>query len=219
MKNWEALLGQETNKAYFSDLLAFVEARREDGIKVFPPEHQVFNAFGLTSPEDLKIVILGQDPYHGEGQAHGLSFSVQQGTKIPPSLRNIYKELVTDVTGFTTPEYGDLSSWAKQGVLLLNTVLTVEEGQAHSHKGKGWEVFTDAVIAQISDRLHNVIFILWGNPAQKKSQLIDADKHYILNAVHPSPLSAHRGFFGCQHFSQSNQILRRLGKAEINWQV
>ena len=219
MQNWHSLLGNEQQKEYFKDLLAFVQQRRLAGVNVYPPETEVFNALSLCSPANLKVVILGQDPYHGAGQAHGLSFSVQKGVKIPPSLRNIYKELSNDIVGFIKPEHGDLSAWSKQGVLLLNTVLTVEEGKAHSHKGKGWELFTDKIITQISEQLQGVIFLLWGNPAQKKSLLIDESKHYILKGVHPSPLSAHRGFLGCQHFSQTNKLLSSLGKPVINWQL
>jgi uracil-DNA glycosylase len=177
------------------------------------------NALKLTPANQVKVVVLGQDPYHGEGQAHGLSFSVQRSIKIPPSLRNIFKELATDISGFTVPQHGDLTSWAEQGVLLLNTVLTVEEGQAHSHKGKGWEIFTDTLITRLSEQTSDIVFLLWGKPAQQKIKLIDTSKHHVLTSVHPSPLSAHRGFLGCQHFSQTNAILKRLGKSEINWQI
>lgn len=219
MKSWQELLGKEGEKDYFVDLLAFVKERRIAGVNVFPPESEVFNALSLTPPEKLKVVILGQDPYHGVGQAHGLSFSVKKGLKIPPSLRNMYKELGCDVSGFQAPTHGDLSKWAKQGVLLLNTVLTVEEGQANSHKGKGWEQFTDKVITQISGNLQDIIFLLWGKTAQQKMNLIDTQKHHILSSAHPSPLSAHRGFLGCQHFSQCNTLLRTLAKPEIDWQI
>jgi uracil-DNA glycosylase len=164
-------------------------------------------------------VILGQDPYHGPNQAHGLSFSVKRGNKIPPSLRNIYKELANDIEGFNIPQHGDLSEWAQQGVLLLNTVLTVEQGLAHSHKKIGWEQFTNAVIAQISESFDNLVFILWGGPAQKKEKLIDSAKHCIIKGVHPSPLSAHRGFLGCKHFSQTNTYLSSVGKPVIHWQI
>lgn len=217
--DWQQLLGAEKEKPYFIELMAFVESRRAQGINVFPPIADVFNAFALTPAEKVKVVILGQDPYHGAGQAHGLCFSVNTGIKIPPSLRNIYKELNNDIAEFTLPVNGDLSSWAEQGVLLLNTVLTVEEGQAHAHKGKGWETFTNKVISQVSEHMDKVIFVLWGNPAQQKAKLIDESKHHIITSVHPSPLSAHRGFLGCQHFSQINRLLRELGKQEICWQV
>jgi len=163
------------------------------------------------------VVILGQDPYHGEHQAQGLSFSVPKGEKIPPSLRNIYKELHNDIDDFTLPTHGHLSSWAKQGVLLLNTVLTVEQGQAHSHKHLGWEQYTDKIIALINEHLTGVVFLLWGAHAQKKGKNINNDKHYILTAPHPSPLSAHRGFLGCRHFSKTNDILLQNGQKQINW--
>ena len=217
--DWQALLGAEKNKPYFTSLLDFVQSRRDAGINVFPPKSEVFNAFSLTPCNMLKVVILGQDPYHGAGQAHGLSFSVQNFVKIPPSLLNIYKELRDDIEGFTVPQHGNLSNWANQGVLLLNTVLTVEEGKANSHKGKGWEQFTDTVIMQISEHMQGLIFLLWGAPAQQKIKLIDTTKHHVLTSVHPSPLSAYRGFLGCKHFSQANDLLIKLGKAPINWQV
>ena len=217
--NWTSLLGAEKKEPYFLALMAFVQSQRDAGINIFPPHSEVFNAFALTPAEDVKIVILGQDPYHGSGQAHGLCFSVRDGIKVPPSLANIYKELDTDIEGFSLPRNGNLTKWAEQGVLLLNTVLTVEEANAHSHKGKGWETFTDKVIMQISEHMEDVIFLLWGKPAQQKSTLINADKHHIFTSVHPSPLSAYRGFLGCKHFSQANSLLRKLGKEAIDWQV
>lgn len=217
--DWTSLLGPEKEKPYFKELMAFVEQRRRAGIHVFPEKSDVFNAFALTPASELKVVILGQDPYHGQGQAHGLSFSVQKGVRIPPSLLNMYKELTTDIPSFTMPSHGNLTSWAKQGVLLLNTVLTVEEGQAHSHKNKGWETFTNVVIQQISEQLEGVVFLLWGKPSQQKMTLIDTSKHHILTSAHPSPLSAHRGFMGCKHFSQTNSLLTKMGKAPINWQI
>jgi uracil-DNA glycosylase len=180
----------------------------------------VFSAFDATPLSDIKVVILGQDPYHGEGQAHGLCFSVlPEVKKLPPSLKNIYKELVTDINGFTTPEHGYLQGWAEQGVFLLNTVLTVEQGQAHSHKHLGWEQFTDNVIAHINEHCQGVVFILWGAHAQKKGKSIDRQRHHVLAGPHPSPLSAHRGFFGCQHFSKTNELLIAQGAQPINWQV
>lgn len=188
------------------------------GKVIYPPDDDIFNAFKLTMPATLKVVIIGQDPYHGPNQAHGLCFSVNKGNKVPPSLRNIYKELASDIAGFEIPVHGDLSHWAEQGVLMLNTVLTVEQGQAHSHKKRGWEVFTDNVIKHISAEFENVVFLLWGAPAQKKAQLVDTARHSILSAVHPSPLSAHRGFFGCQHFSKTNELLSSFGKHAIDWQ-
>jgi uracil-DNA glycosylase len=217
--NWTSLLGAEKKEPYFLALMAFVQSQRDAGINIFPPHSEVFNAFALTPAEDVKIVILGQDPYHGSGQAHGLCFSVRDGIRVPPSLANIYKELDTDIEGFSLPRNGNLTKWAEQGVLLLNTVLTVEEANAHSHKGKGWETFTDKVIMQISEHMEDVIFLLWGKPAQQKSTLINADKHHIFTSVHPSPLSAYRGFLGCKHFSQANSLLRKLGKEAIDWQV
>lgn len=216
---WQSIFPDEKEKDYFVNLLDFIAERREAGIKVFPPKEQVMNALKLTPADQVKVVVLGQDPYHGEGQAHGLSFSVQKGVKVPPSLRNIYKELANDISGFLVPQHGDLTRWAEQGVLLLNTVLTVEEGQAHSHKGKGWEIFTDTLITRLSEQTSDIVFLLWGKPAQQKIKLIDTSKHHVLTSVHPSPLSAHRGFLGCQHFSQTNAILKRLGKSEINWQI
>lgn len=187
--------------------------------QVFPEKDLVFNAFRLTSFPKLKVVILGQDPYHNEGQAHGLSFSVPQGIAIPPSLRNIYTELVTDIPGFRYPTHGDLTKWAEQGVLLLNATLTVRAHEAGSHQKKGWEYFTDEVIKSISDQSEHVVFMLWGSYAIKKSGLIDQSKHLILTAVHPSPLSVYRGFFGSAHFSQANSYLSAHGKSAIDWQV
>jgi uracil-DNA glycosylase len=217
--NWTSLLGAEKKEPYFLALMAFVQSQRDAGINIFPPHSEVFNAFALTPAENVKVVILGQDPYHGSGQAHGLCFSVRDGIKVPPSLANIYKELISDIEGLSMPRNGNLTHWAEQGVLLLNTVLTVEEANAHSHKGKGWETFTDKVIMQISEHMEDVIFLLWGKPAQQKSTLINVDKHHIFTSVHPSPLSAYRGFLGCKHFSQTNSLLRKLGKEAINWQV
>ena len=172
----------------------------------------------LTPLNKVKVVILGQDPYHGEGQAHGLSFSVRKGVKTPPSLRNIYKELHKDLS-YEVANHGDLSKWAEQGVLLLNSVLSVEKGCAASHKNKGWEILTNYIISQISDRCQNVVFLLWGAYAQKKGKTIDTDKHLVLQSVHPSPLSAHRGFIGCGHFSKTNRYLRQNNLAEIDWQI
>lgn len=217
--DWETLLGNEKQQAYFKELMTFVQSRRDQGVAVFPPKELVFNAFALTPAKQVKVVILGQDPYHGQGQAHGLCFSVQDGIKIPPSLRNIYKELCSDIEGFRMPKNGNLTLWARQGVLLLNTVMTVDEANANSHKGKGWEQFTDKVIGQISEHLEDIIFLLWGKPAQQKIKLIDTSKHHVLTSAHPSPLSAHRGFLGCGHFSQTNDLLRKLNKEAINWQV
>lgn len=220
MSDWQAFLNNELAKPYMQETLNYVTQKRKQGIAVYPPEAQVFNAFEATPLNNIKVVILGQDPYHGEGQAHGLCFSVMpEVTKLPPSLKNIYKELATDIVGFKIPGHGYLQSWAEQGVFLLNTVLSVEQGQAHSHKHLGWEQFTDQVIAHINENCEGVVFILWGAHAQKKGKGIDITRHSILNGPHPSPLSAHRGFFGCQHFSKTNQLLTAQGKSAIRWQV
>ncbi len=218
MNDWQALFEAEQQQPYFQQLQARVAAERAADKAIYPPQSQVFAAFEACSLAQVKVVILGQDPYHGEGQANGLSFSVAKGIKIPPSLRNIYKELASDINGFVIPEHGDLSAWAKQGVLLLNTVLTVEQAKAHSHAKWGWEQFTDAVIRAISLHRQGVVFLLWGAHAQKKGRLVDASKHHLLSSAHPSPLSAHRGFFGCRHFSKTNLLLEQ-GKSAINWQL
>ena len=215
MTTWNEILSEEMKKDYYQELLAFVQKRREE-VSVFPEEKNVFRALELTPFESVKVVILGQDPYHGFGQAHGLSFSVQKGIPLPPSLRNIYKELQEDLGG-ELPTEGDLSHWAKQGVLLLNTVLTVEEGNANSHKGKGWERLTNRLIESLNELKHPVIFILWGKPAQDKEKLIINPNHVILKAPHPSPLSAYRGFFGSKPFSRVNGILIQQGQTPIRW--
>ena len=210
---WTDLLGSEKQQPYFVELLGRVQAEREAGKTIFPPSEQVFNAFKYTKLEELKVVILGQDPYHGQGQAHGLCFSVPKGVKLPPSLRNIYKAIKHDYPDYQPPEHGDLTHWAEQGVLLLNTVLTVEEGKAHSHASWGWERFTDSVIEKINEHCEGVVFLLWGAHAQKKGELIDRQRHHVLTAVHPSPLSAHRGFLTCGHFRRTNELL----EVEIDW--
>ena len=215
MTTWNEILAEEMEKDYYQELQAFVQKRRAE-VRVFPEEKNVFNALELTPFESVKVVILGQDPYHGFGQAHGLSFSVQKGTPLPPSLKNIYKELQEDIGG-ELPTEGDLSHWAKQGVLLLNTVLTVEEGNANSHKGKGWERLTNRLIESLNELNHPVIFILWGKPAQDKEKLIINPNHLILKAPHPSPLSAYRGFFGSKPFSRVNDILIQQGQTPIRW--
>ena len=215
MTTWNEILAEEMRKDYYQDLQAFVQKRREE-VRVFPEENDVFRALELTPFESVKVVILGQDPYHGFGQAHGLSFSVQKGIPLPPSLRNIYKELQEDLGG-ELPTEGDLSHWAKQGVLLLNTVLTVEEGNANSHKGMGWERLTNRLIESLNELNHPVIFILWGKPAQEKEKLITNPSHVILKAPHPSPLSAYRGFFGSKPFSRVNDILIQQGQTPICW--
>ncbi len=219
MPAWQEVLGPVKHADFFQQLMARIDAERAAGKAIYPPASEVFNALTLTPLDDVKVVILGQDPYHGPGQAHGLCFSVQPGVKTPPSLVNIYKELAQDIEGFHVPEHGNLTAWAEQGVLLLNTVLTVEQGKAHSHAKWGWETFTDAVIKSVNDTQHGVVFLLWGSHAQKKGQNIDTQKHYVLNAPHPSPLSAHRGFLGCRHFSQTNTLLSQQGKTPVNWQV
>ncbi|MCF2859094.1 uracil-DNA glycosylase [Pseudoalteromonas sp. SMS1] len=219
MTTWRDLLGAEKQQAYFQDTMSYVAQRRAQGITVYPPEEKVFEAFKATELAQVKVVILGQDPYHGPDQAHGLCFSVLPGVKPPPSLANMYKELAQDIPEFEIPNHGYLLPWAEQGVLLLNTVLTVEQGQAHSHKHLGWEHFTDVVIDKINTHCEGVIFLLWGSHAQKKGKAIDASRHHVLKAPHPSPLSAHRGFFGCKHFSQANALLQSMGKNPINWQI
>ena len=219
MNDWLAFIAQEQQQDYLKDTLAYINEQRASGVTVYPPENDVFNAFTSTPFEQVNVVILGQDPYHGANQAHGLCFSVLPEVKIPPSLVNIYKELAQDIEGFEIPAHGYLQSWAEQGVLLLNTVLTVEEGKAHSHKHLGWEQFTDKVIAKLNDQGEKIIFILWGSHAHKKGKNINTDKHFVIKGPHPSPLSAYRGFFGCRHFSKINKILTDLGKAPINWQV
>ena len=216
---WQALLNQEQAKPYFQTLTSTIAEQRNSGEVIYPPTAQVFNAFNGVDLNEVKVVILGQDPYHGEGQAHGLAFSVLPDVKVPPSLVNIYKELSTDIDGFITPSHGFLEPWAKQGVLLLNTVLTVKQANAHSHAKLGWETFTDAVIAKLNEDNEHCVFILWGAHAQKKGRDIDTDKHLVLAGPHPSPLSAYRGFFGSQPFSQANQWLESKGETIIDWRL
>lgn len=216
---WALFIKEEQQKAYFQKTQQFVEQERKSGKPIYPLEKDVFSAFSSTAYEDVRVVILGQDPYHGPNQAHGLSFSVLPGIKIPPSLRNIYKELTQDIEGFETPSHGYLQSWAEQGVLLLNTVLTVEEGKAHSHAKSGWEQFTDSVIEKLNQRESPVIFLLWGAHAQKKGAAIDSNRHIVFSSPHPSPLSARRGFFGCRHFSKVNEALMAQGLNPIHWHL
>ncbi|MBD3668285.1 MAG: uracil-DNA glycosylase [Kangiella sp.] len=216
ISSWAEVLGPVKKQNYFKELLSFIESERKSGKTIYPPKEQVFAALSLTEFEQVKVVILGQDPYHGPNQANGLCFSVNPEQPLPPSLRNIYKELVSDI-GCPQPVNGDLTSWAKQGVLLLNTVLTVEAAKANSHKGRGWEVFTDEVIQALNRAAQPIIFLLWGSQAHAKSSLIKNPKHTILTAPHPSPLSAHRGFFGCKHFSKTNQILVENDQTPIKW--
>lgn len=214
---WQTLLSNELHAQYFKKLESFLESEKTQHT-IYPPENKIFTAFDYVKPTDVKVVILGQDPYHGANQAHGLAFSVQPGIKIPPSLVNIFKELKNDLN-VEYPADGNLQQWAQQGVFLLNATLTVRANEAGSHQKKGWEQFTDAVIKTISDTSEHVVFILWGNYARAKASLIDAHKHLILTAAHPSPLSAYNGFFGCKHFSQTNNYLIQNGKAPIDWSL
>lgn len=216
--SWKEVLKDEFQKSYFEQIAMFLKHEKALNKIIYPPGNLIFNAFDKTPFNDVKVVILGQDPYHGPGQAHGLCFSVQKGVKPPPSLVNIYKELNKDV-GIPVPETGDLTKWAEHGVLLLNAMLTVRNGEPASHSKIGWESFTDAVIRKISDLKEGVVFMLWGKFAQDKQVLIDATKHYILKAAHPSPFSADKGFFGCRHFSKANELLVKDGKAPVDWQL
>lgn len=214
---WDKLLHDEFEKPYYKALCDFLKAERSTH-NIFPPEEDVFNALRYTDYNDVKILIVGQDPYHERGQAHGLSFSVREGIPQPPSLKNIFKELHSDL-GCYIPNNGCLTKWAKNGVMLLNTVLTVREGEANSHKNKGWEHFTDRIIDCLNSREKPVIFLLWGSNAKEKLSIITGKQHYVLSTVHPSPLSASRGFFGCRHFSKANEILNSLGETPIDWQI
>ena len=214
-KSWQEVLQPEFDKPYFESLVGFVKQEYASRT-IFPPAGQIFNAFNTCPFNNVKVVILGQDPYHGPSQAHGLCFSVNDGIQFPPSLQNIFKEIASDL-GLKIPSSGNLTRWAEQGVLLLNATLTVRASQAGSHQGKGWEEFTDSVIKIISEKAENVVFILWGSYAIKKKALIDASKHCILTAPHPSPLSSYRGFFGCKHFSKTNTYLTSKGKTPIEW--
>jgi len=216
-ESWKTALSSEFSHPYMDELRAFLVEEKKN-YTIFPHGSNIFNAFNSTPFENVKVVILGQDPYHGEGQAHGLSFSVQHGTKLPPSLQNIFKELVSDI-GCDYPKSGDLSHWAREGVLLLNTLLTVRSGEPFSHKERGWERFTDQVIRTLSAQREHIVFILWGSPAQKKASLIDGAKHLILKAPHPSPLSSYRGFFGSKPFSQTNEYLTSMKIAPIEWSL
>ena len=216
--SWKQVLAGEFNADYMQALRAFLLQEKSLGKRIFPPGNEIFNALNATRFTDAKVVVLGQDPYHGPGQAHGLCFSVRPGVGLPPSLINIYKELQADVE-FVAPKHGCLSHWAAQGVLLLNSVLTVEAGRAASHQGKGWEKFTDQIVHLLNTENSGLVFILWGSYAQKKGAMIDPDKHLVLQSPHPSPLSASRGFFGNGHFSRANEYLQRLGKAPIDWQL
>lgn len=216
--SWQAELGDEFHQSYMQSLKQFLQQRKQQGAVIYPPGPLMFNAFNHTPFDQVKVVILGQDPYHGEGQAHGLCFSVQPGVKVPPSLVNIFKEIESDI-GIKMPAHGCLTSWADQGVLLLNAVLSVEQGMANAHQGKGWEQFTDRAIAALNAQEQGLVFMLWGSYAQKKGSLIDRNRHCVLMAPHPSPLSAHRGFLGCHHFSKANDWLQAQGKAPIDWSL
>lgn len=216
-ESWYEALKSEFDAAYFMQLKEFLKAEKASH-NIYPPGNQIFTAFNLTPLTAVKVVILGQDPYHGPGQAHGLCFSVPDGTPLPPSLQNIFKELRSDLE-ISPPASGNLENWARQGVFLLNATLTVRNGQAGSHQGKGWEQFTDAVIKTISDLRAGIVFLLWGKYAQNKAELIDSEKHFILKAPHPSPLSANRGFFGCRHFSKTNELLVSTGNLPVNWNL
>ncbi|BBM18903.1 uracil-DNA glycosylase [Enterococcus malodoratus] len=215
--DWQNVLADQFEAPYYLKLREFLKEEYSTQ-KIHPDMYHIFEALELTPYDKVKVVILGQDPYHGVNQAHGLSFSVQPGVKIPPSLRNIYQEMQNDL-GISPVQHGNLVSWAKQGVLMLNTVLTVREGQAYSHRGQGWEQMTDAVIKRLNEREKPIVFILWGKPAQEKIKMIDTSKHAIIKSVHPSPLSAHRGFFGSKPFSKTNQLLMEWGESPIDWQL
>jgi uracil-DNA glycosylase len=213
---WLAHLESEFGQDYMQSLRQFLRNEKSRGKQIFPPGEQIFNALNTTPLDSVKVVILGQDPYHGPGQAHGLCFSVLPGVAVPPSLKNIFKELKDDL-GVPIPSHGNLQSWAEQGVLLLNAVLTVEKAMAASHQGKGWEQFTDRVVEVVNQSKEQVVFLLWGSYAQKKGLIIDRKRHNVLQSTHPSPLSAYRGFLGCQHFSQVNQYLEKTGQQPIDW--
>lgn len=216
--SWKNVLRQEFNKNYFEQIAAFLKVEKTQGKTIYPPGPQIFNAFEQTPFDQVKVVLLGQDPYHGPGQAMGLSFSVPDGIKPPPSLVNIYKELKKDI-GMPIPQTGNLTPWTRQGVLLLNASLTVRAGEPNSHAKIGWHMFTDAVISKISDERRGVVFLLWGSFAQQKQYLIDETKHHVLKAAHPSPFSADKGFFGCKHFSKANELLAKEGIEPVDWML
>ncbi|TKB46901.1 uracil-DNA glycosylase [Thalassotalea mangrovi] len=217
--SWQAFFQRQSEQQYFREIEQAVTAQRQAGQVIYPADEQLFQAFELTPLDKVKVVVLGQDPYHGPDQAHGLAFSVNPGVKIPPSLRNMFTELEQDITEFKAPENGDLRSWAKQGVLLLNTVLSVQQGKAHSHSKLGWETFTREVMMELNRQPQPIVFLLWGAHAQKKGQVIDNPNHLILSSAHPSPLSAYRGFFGCRHFSSANEFLQKHRVTPISWQI
>ena len=217
--SWASVLSGEFEEEYMRELLLFLEKEKAEHVDVYPPEELIFNAFNHTPFEKVKVVIVGQDPYIGKGQAHGLSFSVQKGIKPPPSLKNIFKELEQDIEGFSTPEHGDLTAWADQGVFLLNAILTVKAGASLSHQNIGWENFTNKAIMKLSAKRSGIVFLLWGKFAQSKAALIDLARHHVLTAAHPSPFSARNGFFGCRHFSKTNELLMQAGHSPIDWQL
>ncbi len=217
--SWKEVLKDEFTKPYFQQVVTFLRSEKASGKVIYPPGPLIFNAFNKTPFDKVSVVIIGQDPYHGPGQAHGLSFSVPQGIKQPPSLVNIFKEIKSDIGLDLLSGPGDLTHWAEQGVLLLNAALTVRAGEAYSHAKFGWADFTDAVISKISEIKENVVFLLWGKFAQEKQALIDETKHHVLKAAHPSPLSAHNGFLGCKHFSKTNQLLMQDGLPPIDWKI
>lgn len=217
-KCWRAYLTDEFEQPYMQQLIHFLQQEEMENKIIFPPKNSIFNAFNATPFNEVKVVILGQDPYHGEGQAHGLSFSVPKGVRIPPSLLNMFKEIHRDLH-LPMPSHGCLQSWAEQGVLLLNATLTVEQGKAGSHQGQGWELLTDKVIQQLNEKREHIVFLLWGSYAQKKGRLINQQKHLVLTSPHPSPLSAYRGFIGNGHFSTTNHYLEQFGTAPISWQL
>jgi uracil-DNA glycosylase len=216
---WKEYLQDEFKKDYFKRIVDLIRNEKGSKNQIYPAGSLIFNAFNLTDFDDVKVVILGQDPYHGAGEAHGLSFSVQQGIKLPPSLQNIYKEIESDLGVKMPKKYGDLSTWAKQGVLLLNASLTVRADQANSHSGIGWQIFTDKIIQILSEKKNHLVFILWGNFAKQKMNLIDQSKHLILTSAHPSPLSSHKGFLGNRHFSKTNEYLMFKGIDPIDWKI
>ncbi len=217
-QSWDRHLASEFDEPYMAKLREFLKSEKAAQKTLYPPSSEVFQALKLTSLEDTRVVILGQDPYHGPGQAHGLSFSVPPGIPIPPSLKNIFKEIASDL-GIPAPAHGHLTHWARQGVLLLNSVLTVEQGNAGAHQGQGWETFTDAVVTRLDQACSGLVFMLWGSYAQKKGQLISRERHHVLESTHPSPLSAHRGFLGCRHFSLANDYLATRALPPIDWSL
>ena len=218
-ESWKQVLKEEFDKEYMKKLLHFLQTQLEAGAIIYPAKNLIFNAFEHTPFRQTKVVILGQDPYHGANQAHGLSFSVPKGVKIPPSLQNIFKELNSEYPDFPIPKHGDLSHWAEQGVLLLNATLTVEAASAGSHQNQGWEQFTDKIIQTLSEQRCGIVFLLWGKYAQAKAGLIDNKKHLVLTAAHPSPFSAYKGFFGCEHFIKTNEFLEKKGEKGIDWSL